>query len=72
MVSLRLSIVAFVLALYLELEAKMRERANEADAIVAKLKRIASVSAEQMFTQAALTEGGAGKLFRRNRNGQPS
>jgi hypothetical protein len=38
----------------LGLEAKLRERVNEADAIVAKLKRIASVSAEQLFTQAAL------------------
>ncbi|MGE3871373.1 MAG: hypothetical protein AB7F74_00305 [Parvibaculaceae bacterium] len=38
----------------LGLEAKLRERVNEADAIIAKLKRIASVSAEQLFTQAAL------------------
>lgn len=38
----------------LGLEAKLRERVNEADSIVAKLKRIASVSAEQLFTQAAL------------------
>ncbi len=36
------------------LEAKLRERVNEADAIIAKLKRIASVSAQQLFTQAAL------------------
>jgi hypothetical protein len=38
----------------LGLEAKLRERVNEADAIIAKLKRIASVSAEQLFTQVAL------------------
>jgi hypothetical protein len=38
----------------LGLEAKLRERVNEADAIVGKLKRIASVSAQQLFTEAAL------------------
>jgi hypothetical protein len=38
----------------LGLEAKLRERVNEADAIVANLKRIALVSAEQLFSQAAL------------------
>jgi len=37
----------------LGLEAKLRECVNEADAIIGKLERIASVSAEQMFTQAA-------------------
>ena len=38
----------------LGLEAKLRARVNEADAIVVKLKRIASVSAEQLLTQTAL------------------
>lgn len=42
----------------LGLEAKLRDRVNEADAIIAKLKRIALVSAEQLFTQSAL----AGRL----------
>jgi hypothetical protein len=56
----------------LGLEAKLRERVNEADTIVAKLKRIASVSAEQLFTQAALAGrwGGEALLAKQERAAQ--
>lgn len=56
----------------LGLEAKLRDRVNQADAIIAQLKRIASVSAEQLFTQAALAGrwGGEGLLSKQKRAAQ--
>jgi len=56
----------------LGLEAKLRERVSEADAIISNLKRIASVSAEQMFSQVATAGrwGGESLLVKKERADQ--